>query len=463
MRNPGHSRSQLLARSLMLAPPAVLTIFWPIYSVNRDVAIPLLRPIMLGSAILLGLVWSGKPVTRPERRLTAMLGILVLALLVPTILATQPVRAGTEWVKLILMCVYCVAMARALRDRAGARIFAIGLVVAACAMGILLLGTYVNHMGFRIPSYDALRRYKGVAVNAGVMVNPVAFSCLFSFVCALCVLRVNKLLCFIGLGLLLICTFVTGTRMPPVVTVVAGFLLFVIAGVRSRKLPIYVFTWIGILCAAGALGIVLWTSRSEDIFRTMSKASEGRWDVWSVALTKFTERPIFGYGYLSWRDDLVSRLPGEYKMTRQIAEMVAGGYHNEFMTALAEQGIFGFAAVASMFLFMLRSGWRLAFGNWSTWKHGQWALFAGIFLVLRATVEVPGLFGYAQEPADFIAFAFVALLVATESGEEDYLRATAYLERIEVRPVRFKPAPLPPPSGLAWETSPRLSVAEGAD
>ena len=34
-------------------------------------------------------------------------------------------------------------------------------------------------------------------------------------------------------------------------------------------------------------------------------ASEGRSHLWSVGIQKFTERPLFGYGYESWRDDLV--------------------------------------------------------------------------------------------------------------------------------------------------------------
>ena len=35
----------------------------------------------------------------------------------------------------------------------------------------------------------------------------------------------------------------------------------------------------------------------------MSDATEGRWDLWQVALEKFSERPIIGYGYESAHDD----------------------------------------------------------------------------------------------------------------------------------------------------------------
>jgi hypothetical protein len=38
-------------------------------------------------------------------------------------------------------------------------------------------------------------------------------------------------------------------------------------------------------------------------------------------------------------------------------------------------------------------------------------------------VEVPGLFGYSQEPADYLSFFFVAIAFSRLSIEEDYLRA----------------------------------------
>jgi hypothetical protein len=52
----------------------------------------------------------------------------------------------------------------------------------------------------------------------------------------------------------------------------------------------------------------------------------------------------------------------------------------------------------------------------------QWALFACLFLLLRANVEVPGLFGYAQDPADYLAYVFMAIVVSRFSTEEDCAR-----------------------------------------
>jgi hypothetical protein len=198
------------------------------------------------------------------------------------------------------------------------------------------------------------------------------------------------------------------------------------------------------------MSAVFWLVSAEARFRTMSKLSEGRWDVWSVALTKFTERPVFGYGYVSWRDDLASRLPGEYKLTNQMAEHIVGGYHNEFLTSLAEQGLVGTAAVAGIFLFMLRCGWLLAYRRWITWHNGRWALFVAILVVLHSNLEVSGLFGYAQDPADYLAYGFLAILVSSISSEEDYLRSAKTTAL--ARPGNIS-ASLPFPGGLEPQTN----------
>jgi O-antigen ligase len=144
--------------------------------------------------------------------------------------------------------------------------------------------------------------------------------------------------------------------------------------------------------------------------------------LWSVGIQKFVERPLFGYGYESWRDDLVSRLPGEYGLTFDLAKNLGGGYHNEYISLLAEEGLIGVLAASLILWLLMRSTWLLAFRRWATVGTRQWALLACLFLLLRANVEVPGLFGYAQEPADYLAYVFLAIVVSRFSAEEDYAR-----------------------------------------
>jgi len=172
----------------------------------------------------------------------------------------------------------------------------------------------------------------------------------------------------------------------------------------------------------------------------MSAATEGRWDLWSVAWQKFLERPMLGYGFESWRDDLASRLPGVYEFTSQFESSdFAGGYHNEYLTLLAEQGLIGFFPVMAFFLFLLWCSAKLAFGNWVTWAHGQWALLGCLFLIVRAAFEMPGLFGYGQEPADYLAFLFVGIVCSRFSVEEDYLRSA---QRMMIPNARLRPFPV---------------------
>jgi O-antigen ligase len=127
-----------------------------------------------------------------------------------------------------------------------------------------------------------------------------------------------------------------------------------------------------------------------------------------------------------------------------MAKEVAGGYHSEYLTALAEQGVVGFVAVLCLFWFLIRSCWNLAFRFSHTWQNGQWALFGCFFLLVRAGVEVPGLFGYAQEPADYLAYVFLAIAVSSISREEDYVRSAIRKPVRSVTPFLFRSRPAAP-------------------
>jgi O-antigen ligase len=166
-------------------------------------------------------------------------------------------------------------------------------------------------------------------------------------------------------------------------------------------------------------------------FKKMSQLTEGRWDLWYVALKKFSDRPVFGFGYDSWHDDLASLLPGAYSLTNYMKKTIIGGYHNEYLALLAEQGLVGFLAAMSLIYFLFKSCWKSAFRSWQTWHCGQCALFACIFLLLRAGLEIPGLFGDGSEPADFLAYIFVAIVVSRFSIEEDFLKASAATPQLE--------------------------------
>ena len=146
-----------------------------------------------------------------------------------------------------------------------------------------------------------------------------------------------------------------------------------------------------VLTAAGIVGVASVSPQQ------LSRITEGRWEIWSVAVHKFAIHPLWRNGYLSVEDD---------------PTYIVGGYHNEYLTALAEQGLIGFAAVMYLFGSLLRRCYHLAIDPLSRNQNGQLILFTCLFLMFRALVELPGLFGTAQGPADFLAYIFLAIAMS---------------------------------------------------
>jgi len=422
LRKQNSTGSQLSAFLYFLIP-VILGIYWPIYSVATDFASVMLRPAMLGCAFVIFLIWFRTPMTRIESKLLFTLALEITVLLVPSLLATDIMRAFGEWVKLILISIFCVALAKGFRDERSSRWFGYGMLFCSALLTVTLVYFYVKLMGFSIPTYTALRDYKEYAKRAGLMINTLTFTCVFSYFISRCLIVRSWFMDALGVAMLLVSIFLTGSRMPAII-VTASWILVQFAKIlhHGKLLPRVLVILTALIILTAGIGYCI-TTPINTLNSTIARITEGRWDLWYVAKTKFLERPWSGYGYISWRDDLVSRLPGNYALTHELAEQIAGGYHNEFMTALAEQGIFGTFVILNVFYFMLRCGWQLSQGKASTWKYGDWALFAGLFMTLRANVEVPGLFGYAQEPADYTAFIFLALVVSRLSIEEDAIRA----------------------------------------
>jgi O-antigen ligase len=410
-------------------------LYWIIYSRAPDAAIALLRPSVLGATILLAVLWSRKPATQAEVSLAKLLLLFCAVLIVPCLTSTQPARAFADWSKLTLLCILCLLWCRALRNEANARMFGYSLIFAACALAAITLATYVAYMGFVLPTYKSAREFKGITEKT-ISFNAVAFAAVLSYLSGMCLLGKNKFLLALGAGLFVVSTVFTGSRAPAAIVLLGALITFATRMVRSPKLSTRFLAWLAIgAFVAMALGALIMLPS-----RQISSMTEGRWDLWSVARQKILERPLLGYGFESWRDDLVSRLPGEYALTMGIAKNIAGGYHNEYLTMLAEQGLFGALAVLYFFWFLLKSCWQLAYRRSNTWKHGSWALFACLVLMLRAGVEMPGLFGYSQEPVDYLAYLFAAIVFSRFSVEEDYLRANLGA----VKPQLSRPNNQPP-------------------
>ncbi len=400
------------------AIPLILSFYWIAFWIAPDsMGLPL-RVSTLTCALFLALIWYRAPLSHAEANLFRVLGLAAILWFITTLTATSRAHAFSGWIKTLLLFVVCGAVARGLRHPVTARVFGLSLLAGAAILGLFILFTYVQYVGFTIPTFKAAREFKGTVLTLALPLNNIAFAAVFSYLCGLCLMPANRLLIALGIPLFAVSTFFTGSRAPLAILGASVFVLICINGLRSKSSSWRITSGALALGAIlGAVAVVMLAS-GPGIFA----ASEGRSHLWSVGVQKFTERPLFGYGYESWRDDLVSRLPGEYDLTYDLAQKFGGGYHNQYISVLAEEGLIGTLAAGLIIWFLLRSSWLLAFRRWAVAETNQWALFACLFLLLRANIEVPGLFGYAQEPADYLAYVFLAIVVSRFSAEEDYAR-----------------------------------------
>jgi hypothetical protein len=175
----------LLSACVAFFIPAVLGLYWVIYSRAPEAAIALLRPSVLGATILLAVMWSRKPATRAEVSLAKVLLLFCAVLIVPCLTATEPARAFADWSKLDFLCLLCLIWCRALRNQANAKMFGYSLFFAACTLAALTLVTYVAYMGFVMPTYKSARQFKGITEKT-ISFNPVAFAAVLAYLSGMC-------------------------------------------------------------------------------------------------------------------------------------------------------------------------------------------------------------------------------------------------------------------------------------
>ncbi len=294
----------------------------------------------------------------------------------------------------------------------------------------VVLYTYWHYMGFRAPGYESLRIFKESALRgSGVALNPLAGAAFLFYLMGMCILPPSWVLRAIGAVVLIVVGGLTGSRAPIALLVCCGAVLLFIKATRSRHVTYRVGAWGSLL-----LGTVLMISLlSVATPYKISDATEGRYDVWTVGWSKFTESPIFGYGPDSWRDDLFSRLPGYYKETAALQKLKAGGYHSEYVTLLAEGGLLCFLCALSVLVLLLRDSLRVTFHPQARRYRGDLLAFTCLFFCVRALIEIPGLFGYGQDVTDYLAYLFVAVVASRISLVESVHECA-----LELGAVRFQ-------------------------
>lgn len=395
-----------ISQALAFLIPTLLGVYWPLYLIDPAAITMALRVGICGLAALLAIFWLRAPLTHAELRFSALLFGFCALILIPSLTATNTSRALTGWVKVVILCGIGLGLSRSLRHRGTASAFGLGMLIASLVSSLYIVAIYVQHMGMVLPTYEATRIMKGTVFNeGGVALNPIASSAVFAYVMSVCLIRPNRLTLALGIPVFAVAFALSGSRAPAGIVLLSGMALITLNILRSRSLAVRVVIWTGVIAAGGLIAVLAFSVDAS----AFAAFTEGRSDLWTVAWTRFLERPLTGYGFESWRDDFY----------------IEGGYHSEYFTLLAEQGLVGFVLGLVIFSTLLRSCWRLAFDVLLESRNAQFLLFACLYLPVRAFVETPGLFGYAQEPSDYFAYCFLAVVISRLSVVEDFTRTTA--------------------------------------
>jgi len=396
----------------------LLGVYWAPVGIGLELKANLLRCAIAGLATLLLVIWFRAPLTRAETKFAALFGLLALLLIVPCLTATDSARAFKDVLKLVVLFAAGLAMARALRHDRTARAFGYGMLVGSAVTAGLILSAYIGHMGLTLPTYEGLRILKEVLSRGGFPLNPISFTAFFMYLIGLCLAPPRALTWLLGLFVFAVSSFLTGSRAPLGILVLSALVATALHWLRAPSFVLRVSGFVTLLLLTGAILASVFTIDA----RKMVTISEGRTVAWSVAWSKFLEKPLSGYGYESWRDDLASRLAGGEYFHTSTSLIANGGYHNQYITLLAEEGLVGFVPAMAIVCMLLRCC------RWLAWRtsipaiNRHMILLACLFLLLRAAVEVPGLFGFANDPADYLAYCFVAVVVSRMSLHEDRRR-----------------------------------------
>jgi O-Antigen ligase len=414
MNTPGKLKISFVSEVAAFFIPFLLGVYWAPIGIGFELKATVLRCVIAGLSTLLLVVWLRAPLTRAETKFAALFILLALLLIVPCLTATDSARAFKDLLKLVLLFAVGLAMARALRHGRTARAFGYGMLTGSAFTVVLILNAYIGHMGLTLPTYQALRILKEVLTRGeGFPLNPISFTAFFMYLIGLCLVPPRALTWCLGVFVFAVSSFLTGSRAPIGILLMSGL---VAIGLH----------WLG------ARSFVLRVSGFTIDSRKMVIISEGRTVLWSVAWSKFLEKPLSGHGYESWQDDLASRIAGGEYFHTSTSIIGNGAYHNQYITLLAEEGLVGFVPAMAIVWMLLRCC------RWLAWRTSIPAisrkviLLACVFMLLRAAVEVPGLFGYANDPADYLAYCFVAVVVSRISLHEDGRRLT--LSRLTSEP-----------------------------
>lgn len=247
----------------------------------------------------------------------------------------------------------------------------------------------------------------------GVNPNPLSFAIVLLFVLSWQEANKRRSSWFlVYIFVILASVVISGARTSLVIIPVALFLVRMLSRPPSILSLIFSFL-VGMLILT--LGILFAgdLTLSSAIF-AVSELTTGRSDLWGAALVKFSERPLLGWGAHTWDLDLSSYLSIFSTDIDRFELLESGGFHNAYLTQLAEKGILGLAVELFLLAYLLRCSLRLYWiRSLLLGEEKKVAVIAPVWVILlliRGFSEIGGLLGYANAGVDFIAYAGAALI-----------------------------------------------------
>lgn len=292
-------------------------------------------------------------------------------------------------------------------------------LVLPCLLGALtIIGGFFVIVG--VPTFDNVSNLAAFKYDMnsrfGVNPNPLSFAVLLTFVLTWRTKDEGRPPWFwIYAAVVALSILLSGARTSLVI--VAGTVLTVF--VFRRPIKGFMLIPAGLLIAAVVASSAVFTQGvvGMDLLLSLSEFTTGRTELWNVAIDKFVERPVLGWGALTWDLDLWRYLSSYTSDLTRWDELGSGAFHNAYLTHLAEKGLIGLGIQLALTLLLTRAAFRL---YWLK-DHldgldrsvASMAPYAVTLILLRGLSENGGLLGYANAGVDFISYAAVAMILST--------------------------------------------------
>jgi len=374
-----------------------------------------MRVLMLLS-IVGGFAAIPQRMTRTELRWMFLMILLLLSSTASAIMSENPSVSYLDVGRQAYVALLGIAFTFSCRKLAARRLFAFGTGLAA-----LFSCSFIVYAWLMVGRTMGSEAMKSWSADRSIELNPIAGMAVMALL--IFSLRMPSRSLFITMQIMnVLIAYLSGARTTLIALLMA---IAVVQGVKkygfARVKLIVAYT--GGLIAMGVIAYLTLLPHYKPLPDQLAKVTTGRSYLWKIAIDRFSERPIFGWGPETWLDDLpqsVANVPPRWR--DGLLKLTAGGYHSAYLTYLAERGIIGATVGISIIWFFVSKSWfvfeaknRLV--GFDRRLAGVAPLMA-LVVVFRGLAETSGLMAFAQGTDDFLTFVAAGFVLALASAIE---------------------------------------------